>query len=82
MLKDILMLSSLLQQILESTETNGSIGTEWDNFFFLLETFRSSSPEVFLGKGVLKIRSKFKGEHACRNAISMKLLCNFIEIAL
>ena len=43
---------------------------------------RSSRPEVFLGKGVLKIFSKFTGEHPCRSAISIKLLCNLIEIAL
>ena len=41
--------------------------------------YRSSRPEVFLGKGALKICSKFTGEHSCRNAISIKLLCNFIE---
>ena len=28
-----------------------------------LKTFRSSRPGVFLGKGVLKICSKFTGEH-------------------
>ena len=33
----------------------------------------SSHPEVFLGKGVLKICSKFTGEHPCRSAISIKL---------
>ena len=33
---------------------------------------------MFLGKGVLK----FTGEHQCRSAISLKLLCNFIEITL
>ena len=43
---------------------------------------RSSHPEVFLEKGVLKICSKFTGVHPCRNVISIKLLCNFIEIAL
>ena len=43
---------------------------------------RSSHPEVFLRKDVLKIRSKFTGENTCRNAISIKLLCNFIELAL
>ena len=37
---------------------------------------RSSLPEVFLGKGVLKICSKFKGQHPCRSVISTKLLCN------
>ena len=45
-------------------------------------TCRSSRPEVFLGKGVLKIRSKYTGEQPCRSAISIKLLCNFIEITL
>ena len=43
---------------------------------------RSSRPEVFLRKCVLKICSKFTGEHPCRSVISIKLLCNFIEIAL
>ena len=33
-------------------------------------------------KVILKICSKFTGEHPCRNAISIKLLCTFIEIAL
>ena len=33
---------------------------------------RSSRPEVFLGKGVLKICSKFTGEHSCRSAISIR----------
>ena len=44
--------------------------------------FRSSHPEVFLGKDVLKIYSKFTGEHPCQNVISINLLCNFIEITL
>ena len=35
--------------------------------------YRSSRPEVFLGKGVLKICSKFTGKHPCRSAISKKL---------
>ena len=39
---------------------------------------RSSPPEVFLG--VLKIRCKFTGELLCQSVISIKLLCNFIEI--
>ena len=39
---------------------------------------RSSHPEVFLGKGVLKIYNKFTGEHPCQGAISI----NFIEIIL
>ena len=44
--------------------------------------YRSSRPEMFLKKGVLKICSKFTGDHPCRSVISIKLLCNFIEIAL
>ena len=44
--------------------------------------YRSSPPEVFLGKGDVKICSKFKGEHPCQSAISVKLFCNVIEIAL
>ena len=43
---------------------------------------RSNHQEVFLGKGVLKICSKFIEEHPCRSVISIKLLCIFIEIAL
>ena len=43
---------------------------------------KSSHPAVFLGKGVLKICNKFTGEYPCRSAISIKLLCNFSEIAL
>ena len=37
---------------------------------------------MFLGKGNLKIWSKLTGEHSCRSVISIKLFCNFIEIAL
>ena len=48
----------------------------------LLKTFRSSPPEVFLGRGVLKICNKFTGEPPCRREISMKLQCNFNEITL
>ena len=35
---------------------------------------RSSHPEVFLVKGVLKKCIEFTGEHPCRNVISIKLL--------
>ena len=48
----------------------------------IVKTNRSSRPEMFCEKVVLKICSKFTGEHPCRSAISIKLLCNFIEIAL
>ena len=49
----------------------------------LFETiFRSSRPEVFSLKGVLKICSKFTGDHPSQSVVSIKLLCNFIEITL
>ena len=37
---------------------------------------------MFLRKGVLKICSKFTGEHSCPSVISIKLQSNFVEIAL
>ena len=39
---------------------------------------RSIHPEVFLGKDVLKICSKFTGDLPCRSAISIKLLCDYM----
>ena len=45
---------------------------------FRQRIFRSNHPEVFLGKGVLEICSKFTGEHPCRNVFSN----NVIEITL
>ena len=45
-------------------------------------TIKSSRPEVFLRKDVLKICSRFTGEHPCRSVISIKLQRNFVEIAL
>ena len=52
----------------------------WNAMSF--KTFKSSRPEVFLRKAVLKICSKFTGEHSCQSVTSIKLLCIFIEIAL
>ena len=49
---------------------------------FLSFVFSSSPPVMFLGKGVLKICSKFTPEHPCRSVISIKLHSNFIEIIL
>ena len=42
--------------------------------------FRSSRPEMFLGKNILEICSKFTAEHLYQSAVSIKLFCNFIEI--
>ena len=44
--------------------------------------FRSNPPEALLGKGVLKICSKFSGEYPCQVVISIKLQSNSIEITL
>ena len=43
---------------------------------------RSSHPEVFLGKGVLKTYSRFTGERPYRGVISITLLCNINGITL
>ena len=48
----------------------------------LLLLCKISPPKVFWGKVVLKICSKFSGEHPCRSVISIKLQNNFIGIAL
>ena len=44
--------------------------------------FGSSHPEVFRGKGVLKICSKFTGKNPCRSVISIKLLYDGMKIML
>ena len=49
---------------------------------FSILWYRGSPSEVFLGKGVLKIFSKFTGEHPCWSVISIKLQSNFIEITV
>ena len=43
---------------------------------------RSSCPQEFLRKGVLRICSKFTGQRPCRSVISIKLQNNFIEMIL
>ena len=56
-----------------------------NSFFIPLKLFHDKQkqpPELFLENGVLKICSKFTGEHPCRSMISIKLICNFIEITL
>ena len=40
------------------------------DYIEVLMSIRSSRPELFLQKGVLKIYSKFTGEHPCRTAAS------------
>ena len=49
---------------------------------FIVRKDKSSSTDFFLGKGLLKICSKFTGEHPRLIVISVKLQSNFIEITL
>ena len=44
--------------------------------------YKSSPPDMFLGKDVLKICGTFTGEHPCRRVISIKLLYNLFSIYL
>ena len=52
------------------------------NLLALSKIWSSSLQRFFLQKRVLKLWSKFRGEHQLRRVISIKLLCNFIEITL
>ena len=40
--------------------------SQFESYNFTISETRSSLPEVFLGEGVLKICSKFTGEHPCK----------------
>ena len=72
------------REVLKKTQSNSLLIKIFksDRSFFPLSKLRSSHPEVFLGKGVLKICSKFIGEHPCRSVISINSQSSFIEIAL
>ena len=51
----------------------GGTGTE-----YWPKMSRNSPPEVFLGKDVLKVCSKFTREQPCRRMISIKLQSTFL----
>ena len=53
--------------------------SRFDKLIMLWTLNRSSRPELFWIKGVLKICSKFTGGHPCRSVISIKLQSNFVE---
>ena len=81
------MMTSLLMQYhkVEAVTLNILATYYWWQILFKYEDFhifRCSPSEVFLGKGELKICSKFTEELPYRSATSMKLLCNFTEVAL
>ena len=48
----------------------------------MISLHRSSPPELFLGKFVLEICTKFTGEHSYRSEIWKKLQSDFIETTL
>ena len=48
----------------------------------IIKTAQKQPSRGTLGKGVLKICSKFAEEHSCRRVVSIKLLYSFIEIAI
>ena len=50
--------------------------------FWIGFILRSSRQEMLLVEGVLKICSKFTGEHPYRRVTPLNLLCNFIELTL
>ena len=66
-----------IQKDLASAQDMGGSIQIWTSWYP-----EAARPEVFLGKGVLKICSKFTGEHPWRSVISIKLLYNFTEITL
>ena len=85
------MQSKMLSQLLNSARSCDVFIPKFKHVFFpvgdyfiliTMEKIRSSPPEVFLGKGVLKKYRKFTGEHPCLGVISIKLRNNFIKITL
>ena len=46
----------------------------------LISQLKEAALQVFLGKGVPKIRSKFKGEHPCQSAVSIKLHATLLKL--
>ena len=82
------MTENIITVTLEWVQQDLVISCPWFKREFRRETLdfervsRSIHPEAFLRKDVLKIHSKFTGDHPCWNAISIKLQGNFIEIAL
>ena len=55
-------------------KVNFDIHRNFYHFFWAIyKNLRSNCPEVFFGKGVLKICSKSTGEHPCQSAISKQL---------
>ena len=57
-------------------------GGSWPRLCFGYKVLKQIFRGVLRVKKTLKICSKFTVEHSCQGVISIKLLCNFIEITL
>ena len=68
------LLKSKQEDLLKTIGVNPNSVTNLKNKVNVLK-YRTSFLDVFVGKGVLKICSKFTGEHPCQSVISIKLLC-------
>ena len=60
-------------------------GMKWEIFF--MDKYRSSHPEVFCKKGVLRNFAKFTGKHLCqglffnKETLAQVFSCEFCEIS-
>ena len=68
------------QFLKKSKYRNGKLA--WNGWNWIVSLYRNCPLGTLLGKGVLKICSKFTGEYPCQSVISIKLQSNFIEITL
>ena len=67
-------MEKVFQRKLASQQNGNSVKTKCEkNEKSDIAITRSSHSEMFLGKGVLIICSKFTEEHLCESAISIKL---------
>ena len=67
--------SLLLSQTFSLSRTK----TESDDLVVLLNNGRSSRPEVFCKKGVLRNFKKLTGKHLCQSLFCNDSACNFIK---
>ena len=82
-LYNFIVLRKKQQTQLKTAQLKQDILNQWESMgFSKLSMYKSSSLEVFIEKSVLKICSKFTGEHPCQSVISIKLQSNFIEVIL
>ena len=68
----LLAMIEKLRKSLDGLRASAALPTDLSKAFNCLPHDRSSPLEVFFGKGVLKICSKFTAERPCRIAISIK----------